>query len=318
MKWLEICVETDSETAEAVSEVFNRYAPGGAVVEVPVDCFEYELSAARPAARVLVKAYLPQHGGDADRVRQRLEEGLWHLSQIVPIAPATTRELAEEDWANSWKQQYRPLRVGHSILIVPAWETHQPAPEEVTIRLEPGMAFGTGLHPTTRQCLHALETHLPPGSTVLDVGTGSGILAIAAAKLGAGSVLALDSDPVAVSVAQENVMSNGVADRVTVRLGSLPGGVAEEWLPRRELDGAPLPLLDEGRYDVVVVNILAPVIVGMVPALVARTVSHGCVIAAGFIDSQEGDVTDTFRAHGMRVTHRAQEADWVSLVARRE
>ena len=175
-----------------------------------MDCFEYELAAAPPPSTVIVKTYLPLDG-TAGEAQRRLEEGLWHLGQIYPIPDPVIRELAEEDWAEAWKQQYHLLRVGRRIVIVPAWEAYAPAPGEVVIRLEPGMAFGTGLHPTTRLCLEALEAHLAPGCTVLDVGTGSGVLAIAAAKLGARSVLALDADPVAVSVARENVALNGVA-----------------------------------------------------------------------------------------------------------
>jgi len=317
VNWLEFSVVTDGETAEAVVEVFNRYGRGGAVVEVPVDCFEHELATAGALSSVLVKTYLPLDGA-AGESRQRLEESLWHLAQIVPIPPPSIRELAEEDWANAWKQHYHPVHVGQSILIVPAWEKHEPVPGEVDIQLEPGMAFGTGLHPTTRQCLEALEVHLTPGCTVLDVGTGSGILTIAAAKLGARSVLALDTDPVAVAVAQENATRNGVAGQVTVRHGSLPGGISEGWMPRYDSAQEPVFLLDEGLFDVVMANILAPVIVGMVPALAARMSPKGRLIAAGIIASQEADVVSALQGQGLQVTNRAQETDWVALVARRE
>jgi len=314
LNWLEISVETDEEAVEAVVDLFNRYGHGRAVVDTPVDCFEYELSAGVSAPRVLVKTYLPLDG-TPDLPRRRLEEGLWHLRQIYPLPEPVIRELAEADWAEAWKQQYHRQRVGQQIVIVPAWEDYASDPDEVVIRLEPGMAFGTGLHPTTRLCLTALESHLAQGSTVLDVGTGSGVLAIAAAKLGARAVLALDADPVAVGVARENVLANGVADRVTVRHGSLPGG---DVVPRHfALDGS-LDLLRDGQFDLVVVNILAPVIIGMSAALAARLGPDAKLIAAGLIESQEQEVTERLRAQGLAILERTQEKDWVALLARRE
>ena len=329
MEWLEFSVTADSETAEAVIELFNRYGHGGAVVETPVDCLEDELARAAPPARVIVRAYLPldqalleqardSEGKDA---RQRLEEGLWHLSQIRFLPPVEIRRLAEEDWANAWKKQYHVLRIGHRTRIVPAWEEYEPLSGEVVVRLEPGMAFGTGLHPTTRLCLQALETYVMPGCTVLDVGTGSGVLAIAAAKLGARSVLALDTDPVAVGVAGENVARNVVADVVTVRHGSLAGS-ARPWLVTDPATGLPLSaakggslfLLDTGRFDLVVANILAPVIVGMAAGLAARTAERGHVIVSGLIASQELEVGAALLGQGLEFAHAAQESDWVAIV----
>jgi ribosomal protein L11 methyltransferase len=312
LKWLEFSVTTDGEAAEAVVELFNRYGQGRAVIETLLDCFEYELVEAPEPADVIVKTYLPLDGAAAES-RRRLEEGLWHLQQIYPIPEPVIRELAEEDWTEAWKQQYRLFRVGQRTVIVPAWEAYAPTPGEITICLEPGMAFGTGLHPTTRLCLEALERHLVPGCEVLDVGTGSGILAIAAAKLGARSVLALDSDPVAVGVAQENTAMNGVAGQVTVSHGSLPGSggishYSSAW-------GAP-ELLEAGSFDLVLINILAPVIVGMAPALEARLHSGGRIIAAGLIESQEEDVTGAFRGQRLEIVERTQDKDWVVLVVR--
>jgi ribosomal protein L11 methyltransferase len=313
MDWLEISVTTDAEAAEAVAELFNRYVRGGAVVETPLDCFEYELPTAPAPEAVIVRGYLPLDGS-ADGARRRLEEGLWHLAQIYPLPEPALRQVGEDDWATTWKAQYHRLRVGQRLVIVPAWEEYDPAPGEIVIRLEPGMAFGTGLHPTTRLCLEALESHLEPGQSVLDVGTGSGVLAIAAARLGAGSVLALDADPVAVAVAEENVASNGVAGEVVVRHGSLPGGDAVPW--HFLVDEAPLALWTEGAYDLLLVNILAPVFVGLAPALAARLAPGGTLIAAGLIDTQEADVVSALQAQEFHVVERVQEKDWVALVAR--
>jgi ribosomal protein L11 methyltransferase len=313
LKWLEFSVTTDGEAAEAVVELFNRYSQGRAVVETPLDCFEYELAQASQPAEVIVRTYLPLDGGTVES-RRRIEEGLWHLRQIYPFPEPDVRELAEEDWTEAWKRQYHMLRFGQRTVIVPAWEAYEPAPGEVVIHLEPGMAFGTGLHPTTRLCLEALERHLLPDCTVLDVGTGSGILAIAAAKLGARAVLALDADPVAVSVARENAATNGVGERVTVWHGSLPGSGE---LPGHYASMEAPRLVRAGLFDLVLINILAPVIIGMAPALAARLGPGGRIIAAGLIESQEEDVVGVLRGQELVIVERAQEKDWVLLVLQR-
>jgi ribosomal protein L11 methyltransferase len=323
MDWLEISVETDNEAAEAVSELFKRHARGGVALETPVDCFEYELLTAPPPSRVIVKAYLPRDG-TAEECRQRIEEGLWHLGQVYPLAEPVVRSMAEAEWSEAWKRQYHRLRVGQRIVIVPAWEEYEPAEGEAIIRLEPGMAFGTGLHPTTRLCLQALETHLSdlqrgsqPDLSVLDVGTGSGILAIAAAKLGARAVLALDADPVAVDVARENVTMNQVTAAVDVRHGSLPGGGPTERVPWHFVADSSLEMLDTGLFSVVLVNILAPVIISMASGLASRLAPGGRLIAAGLIDSQEEEVVAALRLEHLRIVDRLQEKDWVALVAQR-
>jgi ribosomal protein L11 methyltransferase len=316
MKWLEISIETDDEAAEAVAELFRRFARGGVAIEMPVDCFEEELLTAPSPSRVLVKAYLPMDGA-ARELRRRIEEGLWHLGQVYPLSEPTVRAMAEEDWTEAWKRQYHRFRVGQRIVIVPVWEEYEPAPGEAIIRLEPGMAFGTGLHPTTRLCLEALEKHLVPGTIVLDVGTGSGILAIAAAKLGARSVLALDADPEAVSVAGENVTVNDVVGCVAVRHGSLAGGTSPERMPWHFVSENPVQVLDTGHFDLAMVNILAPVIVAMAPALAQRLAPGGWIIAAGLVDSQEEDVVNALLAAQLHIVERLREKDWVTLVARK-
>jgi ribosomal protein L11 methyltransferase len=321
MDWLEYSVTTDSETAEAVIELFNRYSHGGAVVETPVDCLEDELALATPPAHVIVRAYLPADEDprqpadpETKSPHSLLEEGIWHLSMIRPLPQVEIRRLAEQDWANAWKQQYHVLHIGRRTRIVPAWEEYDSQPDEIVVRLEPGMAFGTGLHPTTRLCLEAMESSALLGCSVLDVGTGSGVLAIAAAKLGATSVLALDTDPVAVAVAAENVARNQVSAQVTVRQGSV--GQAPGWSASRPRGD--FLLLDTGTFDRVVVNILAPVIIALSEGLAARTALGGRLIASGIIESQEPAVVDALLPLGFRLIGRAQETDWVALVMQRE
>jgi ribosomal protein L11 methyltransferase len=288
LSWLEASVQADGEAAEAVSEVFNRYGRGGAVLSMD---FGDESS---DTAVVTVKTYLPLDE-EGSKTKRCIEEALWHLSQIYPLPAPEFRELTEDDWTNAWKKHYHVQRIGQRIVIKPPWQEHPPKPDEVVIELDPGMAFGTGLHPTTRMCLQVLEEHLEPGAKVLDLGTGSGILAIAAAKLGAGSVLALDNDLLAVKAARANVQSNGVKNLVTVEHGSL-GKTTE-------------------KFELVLVNILARVIIELAAlGLVDRVRPTGLMIAAGIVVEQEAEVTAALRGHGLEIVERRQEKDWVTLV----
>lgn len=288
-EWLEVSLEVDAETAEAVAEVLSRFAHKGVAIEAGPNGLA--------AGPVTVRAYLPADDRLAD-TRRRLEEALWHLSQIRSLPEPAYRWVAERDWAEAWKQHLRVLHIGRRIVVRPSWLPYEPDAEEVVILLDPGMAFGTGLHPTTQMCLIALEELVRPDARLLDLGTGSGILAIAAAKLGAGSVLALDTDPVAVDVAVENVRRNGVADRVRVLRGSLS-----------QVDG---------RFDVVVVNILARVIVELLEAgLADRLEADGHLVLAGLIAEQEPEVADALCRSGLEQVDRRQMEDWVALVARR-
>lgn len=288
MEWLEVSVEVENELAEAVAEVLSRYAHRGVVIEAGPEGWG--------AGPVAVRAYLPS-GDDLWDDKRAVEKDLGHLSQIQPIPEPTFRTVAERDWAEAWKERLSVPHVGQRMVIQPSWLDYSPEPEEVVIRLDPGMAFGTGLHPTTQMCLAALEDYLAPGGDVLDLGTGSGILAIAAAKLGAGHVLAVDNDPQAIEVARENVRANGTQDAVTVRQGSL----------------AETP----GDYDVVAVNILARVIVEMVEeGLAARMRPDGVLITAGINTDQTTDVIGAFKRGGFSLIGRRQRGDWVSLMAK--
>jgi ribosomal protein L11 methyltransferase len=291
LSWLEVSVQVDGEAAEAVSEIFNRYGRGGAVLSTDFG------DGSGDTAVVTVKTYLllDEEGLET---RRRIEEALWHLSQIYPLPLPEFREFTEDDWANAWKKHYHVVRVGQRIVIKPPWEEYKPRPEEVVIELDPGMAFGTGLHPTTQMCLQALEEHLEPGAKVLDLGTGSGILAIAAAKLGAGSVLALDNDPVAVRAAQANVQSNGVQNTVTIELGSLDKATE--------------------KFELLLVNILAKVIIELAgQGLTDRVLPTGLMIVAGIIEEQEAEVTVALRKHRVEIVERRQDKDWVTLVGSR-
>ena len=289
MDWLEVSVETTGEGAEAVAEVLSRFAPRGVALEAGPEGFGTGI--------ITVRAYLPADA-ELPQTRRRVEEALWHLSQLLPLPAPVFRLVAETDWAEAWKQHLTVLHVGRRLVIRPSWLPYTPSGEEVVVELDPGMAFGTGTHPTTQMCLLALEDAVYPGARVLDLGTGSGILAIAAAKLGAGRVLALDTDPQAVTVARENVHRNGVADRVRVARGSLAQAV--------------------GRFDVVAVNILAGVLVEMAEGGLARRLApEGRLVAAGLLVGQEEEVRDAFERAGLTVIGRRQMDDWVALEATR-
>jgi len=287
MEWLEVSVNVDNEATEAVAEIFSRYAYHGVVIEANPEYTD----------PVIVRAYLA--ADDQLRTKKRhVEEALWHLGQIWPIPEPTFRPVVEADWAEAWKAQLKVLHIGQHIVIRPSWLDYAPALNDVVIDLDPGMAFGTGLHPTTQLCLEALEGLVRPRTKVLDLGTGSGILAIAAAKLGTRSVTAVDNDPVAVKTARENVTANGVQETVDVARGSL-GDVA-------------------GRYDLVVVNILARVIVEMLQeGLGSRLRSGGKLVAAGIIIDQEDQVIEALGQGQLALFDRRQRGDWVCLVAER-
>lgn len=289
MEWLEVSVTVENEAAEVVAEVLSRYAHRGVAIEAGPEGWN--------AGPVVVRAYLPVDDQLWDKKR-RIEQAFWHLGQIRPVPAPAFRTVAEVDWAEAWKERLDVLRIGRHIVIRPSWRVYAPEPEDVVIELDPGMAFGTGLHPTTQMCLVALEELNPPGASVLDVGTGSGILAIAGAKLGAERVLAVDNDPVAVKTARDNVAANGVQDIVRVARGSLADV--------------------SGSYDLVVVNILAKVIVEMAhTGLATRVRAGGTLIATGIIDDQSAKVVAALEQNGLSLVEQRQVEDWVCLLAQR-
>jgi len=315
-QWLELSVAADQEAAESISELLAGYGyQGGVVIEpawIPTEEGDgwvgapapgeqpppaYILDTSRP---VVLRTYVPMDA-QAEDIRQRVEQALWHLGQLRPVGPLQTRVLQEEDWANEWKKHYQVQRIGKRIVIVPSWLEYTPQPDDLILNLDPGMAFGTGLHPTTRLCLQLLERRMQPSLTVLDVGTGSGILAIAAVRLGAASVFALDNDPVAVEVARENVQRNGLSEQVAVELGSL--GVAD----------APVQGIGEG-YQLIVANIISHVLIALAQDLATALLPGGMLITSGIIQEREAEVIQALAAAGLQIQERVQEGDWVALV----
>lgn len=300
--WLEVSLTVNGELAEAVADVFARIAPGGVVTEQAVTYTEVE-DEGTSVGPVTVRAYLPVDSTLEER-RGKLEEALGYLSMIQPLPPPHFAPLANQNWMEAWKQHYRPIPIGQRLMIVPAW-MDSPAGERIPIRIDPGMAFGTGTHPTTQLCLELLEIlglAAEPPTRVIDVGCGSGILAIAALKMGAFLALGVDIEELAVKAARENARLNGIPEeKLLLGLGSV-GEILAGSFPLRD---APL----------VFVNILAPVIMRLFEDGLARLLTPaGKLILSGILESQAEEVLAAARSQGLALVERRQLADWVALL----
>lgn len=305
MHWLELAVRVHPEAVESVSELLSRYTTEGVVIEEPIELIdegqEYRVVQGEP---VHVRAYLPIDGGQ-EKTRRLVEEGLWHLSSLGShfVGPLQTRAVNEEDWANAWKEHFHVTHIGRRIVIRPSWREHKAKAGEVVVTLDPGMAFGTGLHPTTRMCLEQLEARVKPGMRVLDVGTGSGILAIVAALLGADSVYALDNSSVAAESARTSIELNGLSKRIDVVLGVLDDEQAQR---------------GEGRYDLVVANIIAHIIGQHAQQLARVLAPNGLLIVSGIIEARRQDAEGPLIAAGLELVEQTMIEDWLALVYRKK
>jgi ribosomal protein L11 methyltransferase len=296
-------VEADIEAVEAVSEILGRVAPGGTSVEPAFELVDEGLGARIDATRpAIVRAYVPaRDAAAAEAAALEASDALGHLQAfgLRPIGDLRTRLVDEADWAEAWKAHFPVLRIGRRIVVRPTWRRHRPGPEDVVLALDPGMAFGTGLHPTTRLCLESLEAAADAGlladARVLDDGCGSGILSIAAAKLGATDVLGVDTDPIAIESTEANAHRNGLGRRIRARLGSLPSG--------------------EPVHDVVLANLIASLLVALAPLLRAELRPGGRLVASGIFVDRESEVVAAFDAAGIAPVGRRAEGDWVALDA---
>jgi len=299
--WLEIELIVDGELAEAVAEVLGRYVAGGVVIESTAVTANPDDSEGHPVGPLRVCGYLPVDE-QLDENRRRLEEALWFLGRIQPLPPHRFRTLPDQDWTQAWKQHYQPIPIGERLVIVPAW-LDSPDPKRVAIRIDPGMAFGTGTHPTTQLCMQVIDSlydggHRPP--SVIDLGCGSGILAITALKLGAEQALGVDIDPDSVQASLSNAELNGVSDRLQVGLGSVDEILGGDFAIRQ----APL----------VLANILAPVIIRLLDAGLADLVTPGgALVLSGILAEQASEVEAALQRHGLPLSERSQEGDWVAL-----
>jgi ribosomal protein L11 methyltransferase len=300
-EWLELATSVEPEAVESVAAAFAEYGQGVAIEHPVQSSRDGDVVYVPPDAPVLVKTYLPMRDPACSERQARLERAVWALGQLRRVGPLQVRTLREADWANAWKEHFFVHRVGQRTVIVPTWRQaeYEPRPGDVVLLLDPGMAFGTGLHPTTRLCLMAAEDLVKPGSRVLDVGAGSGILAIEAARLGASSVLAVELDPVAARVCQENVDHNHVADVVTVREGSLASPPAS----------APA--------DVILANITIAALLELHPRLAEHLLPGGVAVLSGVLADRAPELIEVLVDHGWRHERTDQEQDWVAIRVRR-
>ena len=296
MRWTELSVEAAPEFVEPLSEIFQRYGHGGVVIEQDADYNPDEGEAAPEPDWVVVKTYLPMDASTEDR-RNQIDLGVRLVAHLGSVSSLRERVLEEQEWADAWKRHFHVLRVGTRVVIVPTWREYEPGESDVVVRLDPGMAFGTGHHPTTRMCLKLLEEVVRPGDSVLDVGCGSGILSIAAAKLGAGSGLALDIDTSAVEAAEANLHQNGVACTVRIAQGSLPD-----------------PDVLASTFDIVVANISGKVVSELADQLVAAARPGGCLIVSGILAKDHDSVARRLTEAGARTDLSRTDSDWASLV----
>ena len=293
MDLVEFSVEVDAESVDPISEAFRRYGCERIVVE--------QLGSPTEQVRLLVKAYSP-NDDSREKLRAEMEVVVRLLGLVRPVGILESRVIQEEDWARAWRKQFNIQHVGDRVVVCPTWLSYEPSPEEVVVNLDPGMAFGTGVHPTTRMCLEVLDGMVEKGMRVLDVGTGSGILAIAAAKLGAAHVLAFDVDPVAVKVARDNTVANDVAQAVTVLEGTL-------WYDPED----PGP-----ECDIVVANITVNPIVELAPHIVKSLSKDGAAVLSGLLKEQGPTVVAAFEANGATFKSRTEMDDWLTLVCARD
>ena len=296
MKWIELSVQAHPEAVDAIAEVFRQHGSDGVAIEQPIAS---DLEPEQPPVFTglpVIKAYLPLTP-EARGLQRRIEESLWHLQafDLAPVGPLQLREVDELDWANLWKEHFHPLKIGR-VVIKPSWRDWEPSSDDIVVELDPGMAFGTGLHPTTRLTLVALQERVHPETRVLDLGTGSGILAIAAAQLGA-SVTALDVSEVAVDVARRNVAANGLSDQITVGHGSI-----------EQVEGV--------RYQLILANIIAGVLVDLAPQLAAALEPGAALLASGIIAERAAEVRQAFRDAGLTLDREECEGDWWLIAAR--
>ncbi len=300
--WYQISVDVDSEAVEPVSELFARYGFNeGVAIDEPYvqdgDGDNLEIDTGKPFT---VHTYVAEDDFRPEIIEE-MRHALYFLGQLRGVSDLRVSSLQEEDWANAWKEHFQVHRIGERVIIRPPWREYEPKDDEIVVELDPGMAFGTGLHPSTKLSMLGTEEVVKPGDTVLDVGTGSGILAIAAVKLGATKVDTVDVESVAVTATAENAERNGVADKIAVEHGSVGPGE---------------PFHGE-QYDVVLANIIARILIELSQPIVEHTKPGGSIVLAGIIEEREQDVIDAYTALGAEVTNRRFKDDWVSLVLRR-
>jgi ribosomal protein L11 methyltransferase len=285
--WIEFKVEVPFEFVEPVAELFRKFGKGGVAIEEAGgwNPDEGETRPERPSA--ILRTYMPQTAAYKSN-REMIHIGVALISKLTDVSPMEERDIAEQEWEDAWKAHFTPLRIGQHLIVQPPWRRG----EEL-----PGFAFGTGHHPTTHRVLEATERLLKSGQDVLDVGAGSGILSVGAAKLGAGKVVGVEIDSIALKAGRGNLRSNGVAGVARLYAGSLPN----EHVP-------------QGWADLVLANVNSVALTNLAPELSRATKPGGWLVAAGILKERQQGVENAFNASGLSITERIYDDDWVALI----
>ena len=310
MKWCEISIQTSHEAVELIAEIFRDLGASGVVIEDPELVNDYitsgkwdytDIPIAKETEVVVEKAYLPVNGELEGRIQTLQQEIKALESRGVNTAPAvlTTAELQDEDWSDTWKQYFHTEKPGERVVIKPTWEEYEPQDDEVVIELDPGAAFGTGTHATTSMCIRQLEKLVKPGMTVFDVGTGSGILSIISAKLGATNIQAVDYDDSVLKIVEENLEQNNVQDIISVAQSDLMQNV-------------------HGKAELVIANIIADIIIRLFDQLDEHLEEDGTLLTSGIIEDRIDDVIDAADAHGYQVVKRLENKGWACIAFKRK
>lgn len=306
MKWFEIRIKTTEEAYDAVSEMLMSIGAGGVAIEDPNDI---KREVAKPntldyadqefldslGEDVFVKAYFKQ-GENLSELECLIKEKLTFISNFLDIGEGYEgyTEIYEEDWATSWKKYYKPLHITDKVVIKPSWEDYSKAPEEIVIELDPGMAFGTGTHETTRMCAELIERYVKKGDSAIDIGCGTGILSVIAAKMGAKGITAVDIDELAVKITKENCRINGVDNIVNAYTGVLQD-------------------IDQVKTDIVFANIIANVIIDLADTLRYYIKEGGYFITSGIIKERKQEVIETYLAKGFSQEVILEMGEWVAI-----
>ncbi|MBE6105082.1 50S ribosomal protein L11 methyltransferase [Anaerovibrio lipolyticus] len=310
MKWCEISIQTTHEATELIAEIFNDLGATGVVIEDPELVNDYitsgkwdytDIPIATETEVVTEKAYLAADGELEGKLQTFKQEVKALEGRGVSIAPGiiTTSELADEDWSDTWKQYFHTEKPGDRIVIKPSWEQYEPKDGEIVVELDPGAAFGTGTHATTSMCICELEKLVQPGMKVFDVGTGSGILSIIAAKLGAKDIQAVDYDDSVLKIVQENLEENHVENVISVAQSDLMQNVY-------------------GKANLVIANIVADIIIRLFDQLDEHLEEDGTLLTSGIIEDRIDDVINAATAHGYGVVKRMENKGWACITFKKQ
>lgn len=297
MKWLELSVEAPPEYVEPLTHIFYRYGEGGVAIESPADFSPDEGERAPQPKTLKVVTFVPLDESARTR-KSNIEVAVRLVAHFAAISEIKEREVEEEDWESNWKEYFHPIRVGSNLVICPTWRSHKSLEDDVLIKLDPGMAFGTGHHPTTRMCMELLETLIVGGEKVIDVGCGSGILSISAAKLGAGDILGIEVESRSVEVALENCKLNGISPQVTILNGSFP-----------EIR------VENASFDVALANIAAKVVINLSEYIAGAVAIGGRLVLSGILKDTLKDVEKEYSLHGVHFDKVLVDGDWTAVLA---